>query len=535
MNFVDSLNLFGIEAKEIPCLKASGAPTTATVGAVGLFYMDTDNGAVYKCTAAADGVYTWVNLTSEDDFPTLLPKREWIGPARSDLTTEVRFVENYTPDSYDLMWDAGVEPGTITGYMEGTVMTVSANGKRKIKMNANSASMFNCFYELRSVKGLEMLDASEVTHFGGLFVYCKKLTTVDMSMWHCGKVTSIGGMFQYCYELRSVKMPHGLNRDTLTTTASVFDECFKLVEVDMGEGPSTIGDKMFYKCINLERVTGLSAATTIGARAFIYCAKLKDIDLNPAIITSIGESAFRLSNVEDCINMDNLNTACVVGEIATRAKRWPDFKVLGAIQDKVIPTVTLRVPHPDTQKKYTDVKFGYKDVPWDDTTDPVDVSIADGGCSALSLYHEWQCIHRGTDLEKDNFLHYWEAFEGDKFADRNTDEMGDHFPVQAEMLGWGHSETFITSAEQVDVILDRLTNRQPTCVIMHSSNHVGSYHAIVVVGGDTLSGKLLLLDSAVNAERAEFVWVKFEDIFTQSGPVDNDGDRLIVHTYQPTE
>lgn len=62
MNFVDSLNLFGVEAKEIPCIKGKGEPSTATVGAVGLFYMDTDTGKVYKCTAVADGAYTWTEL-----------------------------------------------------------------------------------------------------------------------------------------------------------------------------------------------------------------------------------------------------------------------------------------------------------------------------------------------------------------------------------------------------------------------------------------------------------------------------------------
>ena len=466
------------------------------------------------------------------DYPTLLPRISWTGNTAFHTLTEVRFVENYNPEAYDETWDAGVVPGSITAYREGSILTVSANGKRKIKMNPTSAAMFNYFYALKAIKGFEMLDASDVTTLGGMFVDCKKLTTVDMSMWHCGRVTSIGGMFQHCYELRSVKMPHGLNLDTLTVTASVFEECYKLVEVDMGNGPVVIGDKMFFQCLNLESVTGLSAATTIGARAFVYCAKLRDIDLTPAIITSIGESAFRLSSVEDCINMDDLNTSCTIGELATRAKRWPDSNVLGTIQNKIVPNITLTVPHADTQEKYTDVKFGYKDVPWDTTTGPVDVSIADGGCSALCLYHEWQCIHCGTDQEKRNFLHYWEAFEGDKFADVNTDaNMPDHFPPQAAMLGWGHSETFITSSEQLDVILDRLNRRLPTCVIMHSSNKAGSYHAIVVVGSDANSRKLLLLDSSVNQFRAEFVWVKFEDIFTLSGPYDNDGDRLILHTF----
>lgn len=65
MNYVESLNLFGVEAKEIPCIKGSGAPTTATEGAVGCLYMDTNTGNIYKCTAAANGVYTWKDNGSD--------------------------------------------------------------------------------------------------------------------------------------------------------------------------------------------------------------------------------------------------------------------------------------------------------------------------------------------------------------------------------------------------------------------------------------------------------------------------------------
>ena len=59
MNYVESFNLFGVDAKQIPSILGSGAPTNDTEGAVGCFYMDTDTGTVYKCTAAESGVYTW--------------------------------------------------------------------------------------------------------------------------------------------------------------------------------------------------------------------------------------------------------------------------------------------------------------------------------------------------------------------------------------------------------------------------------------------------------------------------------------------
>lgn len=65
MNYVKSLNVIGVEAKEIPCILDTGAPTTTTEGAVGLLYMDENTGDLYKCTAAQVGVYTWEKLVPE--------------------------------------------------------------------------------------------------------------------------------------------------------------------------------------------------------------------------------------------------------------------------------------------------------------------------------------------------------------------------------------------------------------------------------------------------------------------------------------
>ena len=68
MNYVKSLDLFGVEVQQIPNITGSGAPTTATEGAVGCLYMDTasENGDMYKCIAVTDGTYNWVPCTSGD-------------------------------------------------------------------------------------------------------------------------------------------------------------------------------------------------------------------------------------------------------------------------------------------------------------------------------------------------------------------------------------------------------------------------------------------------------------------------------------
>ena len=67
MNYVESFNLLGIEAKQIPSITGEGTPTSTTEAAVGSLYMDTTTGDMYKCTAATDGVYTWARTLDEND------------------------------------------------------------------------------------------------------------------------------------------------------------------------------------------------------------------------------------------------------------------------------------------------------------------------------------------------------------------------------------------------------------------------------------------------------------------------------------
>lgn len=56
------------EIQERPaCITGKGAPTTATVGAVGCLYMDTLTGDVYKCTGFENDLYIWGAM---DSVPT---------------------------------------------------------------------------------------------------------------------------------------------------------------------------------------------------------------------------------------------------------------------------------------------------------------------------------------------------------------------------------------------------------------------------------------------------------------------------------
>lgn len=65
-NYVNSFNLFGIEARQKPTLTGKGAPTSATAGTVGELYMDAETGKLYKCVSENEGVYAWEKMYEEN-------------------------------------------------------------------------------------------------------------------------------------------------------------------------------------------------------------------------------------------------------------------------------------------------------------------------------------------------------------------------------------------------------------------------------------------------------------------------------------
>lgn len=67
MNYVESFNMFGVNAKQIPCITGKGAPTSTTEGDVGCLYMDSATGDIYKCISIEDSVTTWKKIASSDD------------------------------------------------------------------------------------------------------------------------------------------------------------------------------------------------------------------------------------------------------------------------------------------------------------------------------------------------------------------------------------------------------------------------------------------------------------------------------------
>ena len=101
MDFVKSFDLLGKEAKQIACIEIDGAPTTSTIGAVGVLGMDTKTGDLYTCTAVSSGAYTWVKLISSDEVDAKIAKAQ-LGGGEVDLSEYAKKtdLEDYATQTY---------------------------------------------------------------------------------------------------------------------------------------------------------------------------------------------------------------------------------------------------------------------------------------------------------------------------------------------------------------------------------------------------------------------------------------------------
>lgn len=444
------------------------------------------------------------------DWPVLAVRSYWLQYLEVGMTipladvTEVHFVSDYEPTGQeDESWnaDAGRE-GTIKGYRTGTVVTISAEGSEKIRMNSYATGMFANMEKLTTVTGWELLDGTNVETTHGAFARDYALTSVDLSGVQMPNWSGGNGMFNYCEALQTVKLPrYGIPK--LTAVESMFDGCTNLKEADLGRGLPQVGKRMFYKCLNLQQIQGLEAVSAIGDRAFVYTPALAAVDLRDRNVKTIGESACRLSGMEDSVA---LTSAPDVGQMATRSKRW-SADARKAIRQREFPTVYIPVPNTENQDNYPDIQFGsYEGEP---------VSVAEAGCTALTLYHAWNAVHAGTEKEYGSFRAWWNATIGatdyvtGNVMDSNT------VPKMLQILGWESDGNIpVEGVEQLDVLLERLEQGLPTYASIQSANNVGGTHSVLIIGADAARKKLAVLDSHVVGTEGVVSWLSFEDIFT---------------------
>lgn len=520
-------------------MELSGAQATQTRNNIGLALTDTiQNNELTEIWAAL------ADLQSKAGYPTFNTGSMWTSGASLDISTitAVHFVQSYS-GSFSKVWNADAEKtGSIKGYLNGTEVYISGEGSSRIRLNSNCMNMFANFTALTTVTGLDVLDGSEVTNFATAFYMCSALQRVDLSPLFMPKIESIAAMFTGDSQLVEVKFPKygfplsesvATNFPGYTIPSEVFEGCDKLKTVDFGRGVTHIWADAFKNHIALEKVSGLNGVTSIGDKAFTYTPNLTDVDLVAENIQTVGVDAFRLSGVEDCADLSDVPLESV-GLLATRHKRWSADE-LAAIRAVEIPDVYIEVPNHVNQDVYDDIQFG--------TLNGQPVYIAGTGCSAVALYHEWNAVYNGKrkgertvyTKEAGGFEAWWNDTinriqdDGTRFEDKNDGMNNSIMEEMVGLLNWTYQgQVRVTSAEQLQTIVDRLNAGLPTYAVMSSANYIGRQHSVLVIGGNSETGKLAILDSHVMGETGIVAWVAFEDIFDGT---DDGNDYLMPIDY----
>ena len=272
-----------------------------------------------------------------------------------------------------------------------------------------------------------------------------------------------------------------------------------------------IPDKMFTYFISLERITGLSSVTVIGNLAFYRCHSLTSIDLIPENLTKIGDDAFRISNVEDVLDVSKLSAGVELGERVTRSQRWGDeLAAVQSVWDNFNSgKICLHVPNPDSQTLPK-----YKEIPYATHENGDKLTLYSFGCRTFVCYHAWNVLYAGTDKEYADCEAWFNAtLNKDGQYAESTIFNEESLKRDFETLGWGYPSDYwqsVTSASELEYILNELSNGFPVNATIKTSD---MFHGVLIVGCDPTTQKLAFVDSGARQDRGAILWSAYEDLF----------------------
>ncbi len=159
------------------------------------------------------------------------------------------------------------------------------------------------------------IPASVTTIGNGAFNDCEKLTSITVAEGNANYSNDTNGVLFNKDKTTLIKYPEGNNADSYVIPTSVTSIC----------------EKAFAGCEDLETVTLPAYVTSIGNEAFRYCGSLKSIEI-PDNVTSIGDDAFNL-----CSSLTTVNIPASVTSIGNYA--FSDCDNLASVTLNSNPTI----------------------------------------------------------------------------------------------------------------------------------------------------------------------------------------------------
>ncbi len=163
---------------------------------------------------------------------------------------------------------------------------------------------------------------------GSAFQSCSSLVAVNIPEG----TTAIGEkMFYGCHRIKSIAIPKSVN----TILGSAFTDCASLDKIVIPDGVTRIDDYVFQRCYNLTSAQLPKSITSISAGIFNYCILLDNVTI-PDGVTSIGNSAF-----ETCAKLTSVIIPSSVDNYGSRAFAYCyGVKIYDFSQHIVVPTLS---------------------------------------------------------------------------------------------------------------------------------------------------------------------------------------------------
>ena len=182
----------------------------------------------------------------------------------------------------------------------------------------NMWSMFLRCYELTTIKGIEKLNVSNVTHMGQMFYDCRLLESLDLSGWDTGNVTNMNYMFNNCKNLTTLDVSN-FDTSKVTDMGDMFYNCYNLTSLDVSSfntSKVTNMGGMFWNCKNLTSLDLSSFNTSIVTNMnsmFSNCNNLTELDLssfNTSKVTDMTCMFYECPNLTS-LDLSSFNTSIV--------------------------------------------------------------------------------------------------------------------------------------------------------------------------------------------------------------------------------
>lgn len=156
--------------------------------------------------------------------------------------------------------------GTLWEVLDGKVLKIQTSGSKILGHDAFiiddlSRGLFEDYYKVETISGIENLDMSKVSTFISLFGNCQELRSINLSTFDTHLMNNTMAMFENCYKLKSITGLDKFDTSKVTNMAFMFAGCRELTALDLSKFNTDNVTNMFLMFASCRALTELDLST----------------------------------------------------------------------------------------------------------------------------------------------------------------------------------------------------------------------------------------------------------------------------------